>query len=40
MNDPNATRDGDLKEPVGARQFDTDDGADPFAAWDDVGGEG
>jgi hypothetical protein len=40
MNDLNATRDADRIEPAVARQFDLDDCGDPFAAWDDFGGEG
>jgi hypothetical protein len=39
MNDLNATRDADRLDPDVARQFDVDD-ADPWAAWDDIGGQG
>jgi hypothetical protein len=40
MNDPNTLRDTDRLDPAVARQLDLDDGGDPWAAWDDVGGEG
>ena len=39
MNDSPATRDADRLDPA-ARPFDLDDGGDPFAAWDDIGGQG
>jgi hypothetical protein len=40
MNDVNAARDLDTPEPIPARQIDRDDYGDPWAAWDDIGGEG
>ena len=39
MNEPNAIRDIDQAEPV-VRQFDLDDGYDPWTDWDDIGGQG
>jgi hypothetical protein len=38
MSDVDATHDDDQLEPI-TRQAD-DDGPDPWAAWDDIGGEG
>jgi hypothetical protein len=40
MNDLNAVSDADHQGPAVARQLDLDDGYDPWAAWDDIGGEG
>ncbi len=40
MNDLDATRGADEPTPSVARQFDLDDDCDPWADWDDIGGEG
>lgn len=40
MNDLDATRAADDLDPVIARNIDVDDGHDPWADWDDIGGEG
>ena len=40
MNDLDVTRNADDQEPFVAQVNDVDDGADPWSAWDDVGGQG
>jgi hypothetical protein len=40
MHDLDATRDADQQALTFTRQFDVDDGCDPWADWDDIGGEG
>jgi hypothetical protein len=40
MNDLDVTRDTDDQEPFVTPVIDVDDAADPWSAWDDVGGEG
>jgi hypothetical protein len=40
MNELDETRDTDRQGPAAVRQFDLDDDSDPWAAWDDIGGEG
>jgi hypothetical protein len=40
MHDLTVTHDADQLEPLVAKQTDRDDGGDPWAAWDDIGGEG
>jgi hypothetical protein len=40
MNDPDTVRGADSDDPILVSQIDRDDFGDPWAAWDDIGGQG